>query len=436
MKSRAWFRSTRSADTLHAPTQRGSAAVATSASTARADAMGYAKVHAEMHTEMHILLDAMPVGALALDASGRIQSCNAAAAALFGCAVHKLMGQRLANVLPALDALRQAADGPAETLAQSHILQTHGLQSHVLQTHILQAQRLDGATFPLEVRWQRPSSHPAASAASDKHLTIFVLRDVREQQRVDRMPSDFVSVVSHALRAPLTSIRGAMSMLSDGSTGTLPADAQRLIHSATTECERLMALVDDVLDMDKVSNGRRVITPRVHDLVKLLRENLRNTLGFARLHKVRLLMPGHGGPVWALVDAQRINQIMGNLLSNAIKFSPSGADVSVHMELTPVARPTHATIVVSDQGMGIPEHVRDGIFAPLRQGNSAEHGRAQSSMGVGLSVTHDLVKRMGGTIMFECPTAGGTQFYVTFPLAAPPQDGSDFALTGSQELRL
>jgi PAS domain S-box-containing protein len=431
MKTRAWFRSTRSSDTLDAPAQREAAA--TSITTARPDKHGDAKLHGrvhgqmdgpmyeQMHDEMHALLDALPDGVLALDTSGRIQSCNAAAAALFGCAVHKLMGQRVANVLPALDALRQLADSAGEATSA--------------QTHTLRARRLDGATFPLEVRWRRSSNHPAATAPRAKHLTLLVLRDVSQQPRFDRMQRDVVSVVSDALRTPLTSIRSALSRLADGSIGTLPADAQRIVHGAATDCERLVALVDDILATDKMSNGHQVMALRAHDLVKLLRENLRSTLGFARLHKVRLLMPGHSSPVWANVDAPCINQIMGKLLSNAIKFSPSGGDVSVHIDLTPMARPTHATIVVSDQGMGMPEHVRDGVFGRLGDADSSDH-RAPSGMGLGLRNTHALVKRMGGTIMFECPTVGGTQFFVTFPLTPSPKDASDFALTGSQELRL
>jgi signal transduction histidine kinase len=237
------------------------------------------------------------------------------------------------------------------------------------------------------------------------------------------------------LRTPLTSIRGALSLLTDGSTGNLPADAQRMIHMAADNCERLVALVNDILDMDKTNNGHMVIMLRTHDLVKLLRENLRSTLGFARLHKVRLLMPGHAGPVWAHVDAQRINQIMGNLLSNAIKFSPSGADVSVHIDLAPVAHPTHATIVVSDQGMGIPLDFHPRVFEPFAQADSTDH-RAKGGTGLGLSIAKALVQRMAGTILFDCPAAGGTRFFVTFPLAASPHEPGDFALTGLDELRL
>ena len=165
------------------------------------------------------------------------------------------------------------------------------------------------------------------------------------------------------------------------------------------------------------------------DLIGLLRETLRATLGFARLYKVRLLMPAQQGPLWVRVDPRRMAQVMGNLLSNAIKFSPDGGDVSVRLQVDADA----CTVFVVDQGPGIPVEFRPRVFERFAQAD-ATNTRARGGSGLGLSITRALVERMDGRIDFECPDAGGSVFRVTLPIAQVPSRSPDFSATGMDDL--
>ena len=356
------------------------------------------------------MLEAIPDGVITFDDRGLIESCNPAAQAIFGCGAVRLLGQPVADLLPDIDDLRLA---PPE-----------GAGQEAVRRRLIDAQRLDGSTFPLEVSW-RQLRHKG------RRLHLCVLRDLGEQQRVERMKRDFVSVVSHELRTPLTSIRGALALLSDGSGEPLPEASHRLVLMAARNCERLVDLVNDILDLDRMQAGLLVIEPDVHDIVRLLRDSLRTTLGFARLYKVPLMMPRHDGPVWVSVDSRRMAQVMGNLLSNAIKFSPAGREVMVML------RPggPECTIEVIDHGPGIPAEFRDRLFEPFAQADATDT-RARGGSGLGLSITRSLVERMGGRLAFACPPGGGTVFSVTLPTVPAPPPDSRFVPTGLDDLHI
>ena len=356
------------------------------------------------------VLEAIPDGVITFDERGMIESCNSAAHAIFGCDAVRLLGQPVVDLIPEFDRLRRESTDATDDLA--------------VTCRRIDAQRLDSSTFPLEITW-RALSH------GGRRLHLCVLRDLGEQHRVERMKRDFVSVVSHELRTPLTSIRGALALMADGTTGPLPEDAQAMVVMASRNCERLVELVNDILDLDKMQTGQLLIEPEVHDLVKLLRDTLRSTLGFARLYKVRLLMPRHEGPVWVSVDARRMVQVMGNLLSNAIKFSPEGSEVVVRLQVTT----TQCTICVLDHGPGIPPEFRAHLFEPFTQADATDT-RARDGSGLGLSITRSLVERMDGSIGFECPQGGGTIFRVGLPVTVAPPPRPDFAPTGFDDLRI
>jgi PAS domain S-box-containing protein len=360
------------------------------------------------HARANAVFDAIPDAIMAFDQDGVIESLNLAAAAIFKCSAAKTLGCHASDLIPDVESL--VADMTARVPASD------------IHRRAIDAHRLDGEVFPLELTY-------CALGRDAGCLYILVLRDLSTQQGVERMKHTFVAVVSHELRTPLTSIRGALALLADGSTGVLPADAQKMIVMASRNCERLVDLVSDILDLDKMRTGQLVIEPEVLDLIRLLRETLRSTLGFARLYKVRLLMPAQNGPVWVRVDPRRMAQVMGNLLSNAIKFSPGGGEVSVQLQVGAGS----CTIFVVDQGPGIPAEFRPRVFEKFAQAD-ATNTRARGGSGLGLSITRALVERMDGRIGFECPDTGGSVFHVTLPLAQAPARTPDFAATGLDDL--
>lgn len=354
-----------------------------------------------------VVLEAIPDGVVTFDRFGVILSFNPAAEAIFRCVAGKTLGRPVVDLVPELGSL----------------LRDSGTEPGAVQRLAIDAYRLDGEAFPLEANCR-------VLQDARRRLHICVLRDMGEQRRIERMKENFVSVVSHELRTPLTSIRGALSLLADGSSGTLPESAQRMVVMASRNCERLVELVNDILDLEKMQTGQLVVQPEIVDLVKLLRDHLRSTLGFARLYQVQLTMPRQEAAVWVSVDPRRMTQVMGNLVSNAIKFSPAGSAVEVQLHRDE----TTCTIAVRDHGPGIPIDFRPRVFEKFAQADAGD-ARSHGGSGLGLPITRELVERMRGRIGFECPPEGGTIFSVTLPLADAPRGGSaTFAPTGLDDL--
>ena len=164
----------------------------------------------------------------------------------------------------------------------------------------------------------------------DKVIGFFSLgTDVTELKRIDRMKSEFVSTVSHELRTPLTSIRGSLGLVSGGVAGALPERAKSLVEIAKNNCERLIRLINDILDSEKIESGKMQFELQPQELLPLLQQTLADNEGFAAQHHVKLALHAPKQPLKALVDSDRLLQVMTNLLSNAIKFSPAQGTVLV-----------------------------------------------------------------------------------------------------------
>ncbi|MDI1237173.1 MAG: PAS domain S-box protein [Polaromonas sp.] len=252
----------------------------------------------------------------------------------------------------------------------------------------------------------------------DKVIGFFSLgTDVTELKRIDRMKSEFVSIVSHELRTPLTSIRGSLGLVSGGVAGALPERAKSLVEIAKNNCERLIRLINDILDSEKIESGKMQFELQPLELLPLLQRTLADNEGFAAQHQVRLALHAPRQPLKALVDSDRLLQVMTNLLSNAIKFSPAQGTVLVLLG-------RHAgrlRVEVSDNGPGIPEEFRQRIFQKFSQADSSDT-RQKGGTGLGLAISKAIVERMEGSLGFTSKVDVGTTFYFELPewREAPP----------------
>jgi PAS domain S-box-containing protein len=242
---------------------------------------------------------------------------------------------------------------------------------------------------------------------------VGMIQDITELKRVERMKSEFVSTVSHELRTPLTSIHGSLGLLAAGLAGELPAAARNLTAIAARNCERLIRLVNDILDTERIESGKMTFELAATDLRTLVRNAIESNDGFARQHGIAVTL-AEGGRLHANVDSDRFTQVVTNLLSNAVKFSPPGGIVEVTLgECDGMAR-----LEVRDHGPGIPQEFQDRIFQRFAQADASD-SRKRGGSGLGLSIAKGIVERLGGTIGFA--TAGtGTTFSVRLPLAAAP----------------
>lgn len=236
-----------------------------------------------------------------------------------------------------------------------------------------------------------------------------IVWDITEREAADRMKHEFVSVVSHELRTPLTSIHGALRLLEGGIGGRLPEEASSLISIASSNCQRLILLVNDILDMEKIQAGRMEYHLTDLDMRKLLTDSLDQLRTFSNQCHVGMELAMDDQPAPFRGDGIRVMQILSNLLSNALKFSPSGGVVQIGLErLSGKVR-----VFISDEGQGIPEEFRPRIFTPFTQANTGS-GRSQGGTGLGLCITKSLVEGMGGTLGFESEVGKGSTFWFEF----------------------
>ena len=241
------------------------------------------------------------------------------------------------------------------------------------------------------------------------------IQDISEQREMERLKTEFVSVVSHELRTPLTSIRGSLGLMLGTMSNALPAKAARLLEIAHTNCERLIVLINDILDIDKIASGHMRFDMQRRPLAAMVRKSAQATESYAQRFNVRLEVESSIEEAWIVVDEDRFAQVLSNLLSNASKFSPPNGVVAVAVRVA-LGR---ARVSVTDQGPGIPEDFRGRIFERFSQADSSISRRAGGT-GLGLHISRQIVERMSGAIGFDTAAGRGTTFWIDFPLAAEP----------------
>lgn len=243
---------------------------------------------------------------------------------------------------------------------------------------------------------------------------LSVSRDLGERRRIDRLKEEFISLVSHELRTPLTAIRGAIGLLRGGVAGALSPQAEPLLDNALRNTDRLVRIVNDLLDLQRMEKGMLPVALEDLQLQPVLQEALAAQEPYGTLFEVTYALEMPPTPIPIKGDPQRLQQILANLLSNATKFSPPGGVVTLR------ALPAQSVvrIEVIDDGPGIPEGFRKHVFHKFSQSQTG-NTRQAGGTGLGLSITKALVELHGGRIGFLCPPRGGTIFWFELPLAGP-----------------
>lgn len=237
--------------------------------------------------------------------------------------------------------------------------------------------------------------------------------DITELKRIDRMKSEFVSTVSHELRTPLTSIRGSLGLISGGVAGKLPDAVMNLVGIAKNNCERLIRLINDILDIEKIESGKMQLNLQVIDLKPLLVQALAANEGFGAAKNVKLRLVCPDATIRVNADSDRLTQVITNLLSNAVKFSPADNAVEVLVLRTGLG----VRVEVQDRGPGIPEEFRPRIFQKFSQADSSD-SREKSGTGLGLNISRAIIEHLGGSIGFQTDAAQGTTFFFELPVWA------------------
>jgi PAS domain S-box-containing protein len=351
---------------------------------------------AQMERRYRGLLEAAPDAMVVVNQGEKIVLLNMQAEKYFGYRRDELLGQSITTIIP---------QGYAERLlADSHRSNQASLTQQIAGTIELSGRRKSGSEFPIEVMLSPLDS-------DEGRLVTAAIRDISDRKKLERMKDEFVATVSHELRTPLTSIAGALALLVGEAGGELPPAATRLLVIAHTNSERLVRLINDILDVEKLESGKVTFNLKRLDVQLLLEEVVEANRAFADGYGVHIRLADAPAACAVRADPDRLAQVVTNLISNAVKFSPKGADVVVAVE----TRGESVRISVRDHGCGIPDDFKPKVFQKFAQADDT-NARAKGGTGLGLSIVQQITRRLGGTVSFDDAPGGGTVFNVDLPL--------------------
>jgi signal transduction histidine kinase len=241
--------------------------------------------------------------------------------------------------------------------------------------------------------------------------------DVTDRREIDRMKNEFISVVSHEMRTPLTSIKGALGLIASGATGTLSESAQRMIDIAANNTNRLIRLVNDTLDIERIESGLIALVRTEVELIDLVRDAVAIVRPVAERESVRIVIDDADASEFrVMADSDRIIQTVTNLLSNAVKISPAGNSVTLSVDGRARLEGRAAVAVrVIDHGRGVPPERAHDIFVRFHQVDASD-SRDKGGTGLGLAICKSIVEEHGGLIWVEATPSGGATFVFTLPL--------------------
>ena len=356
----------------------------------------------ESETELRTVIDTAPDGIICVSEAGVIESVNAAAARLLGYKPEELQGNSLMTFLPASykEAFGSALNFYFRSVAQQ-------LVGRIVEGT---AQRKDGTTFPMELAVSR-------LVVGEKEKYTGIVRDITDRKDMEKRVSEFYSTVSHELRSPLASIRGSLGLIEGGAIGPVPEEVFELVQIAKRNCDRLIRLINDILDAKKIEAGKlELVATRLNpfELVSAAVEGMRSV---AAENRVVLFVRPIEAPCMVLGDADRIVQVLTNLLSNAIKYSPPGSQVDVYVSPA-INGDQYVRFSVTDKGPGIHSDQLAKLFSEFQQLDASD-SRPKGGTGLGLAISKSIVEHMDGQIGVDNSPGSGATFWFELPSTGP-----------------
>jgi two-component system sensor histidine kinase VicK len=269
--------------------------------------------------------------------------------------------------------------------------------------------RRDSSTFPMSV-------HRSHIRLQQQSRQLLVLSDLSERRQTEQLKQQFISTVSHELRTPLTSVSAALGLAVSGALGDLSASQQRMLQLAHTNCQRLSALVTDLLDIEQITSGTMTLQLSSIALQPLLQQCVDEAQLLHTDRSISLHCDASLTRVNVSADAPRLTQVIMHLLSNAVKFSPAGAPVRLSINMAG----DKIRVTVQDNGPGVAEQFAPGLFSRFSRADNSDT-REHGGTGLGLAISRSLITQMHGSIGYKPAPQHGSCFYIDLPFIAALQ---------------
>jgi PAS domain S-box-containing protein len=360
----------------------------------------------KLNRQQEILLDSVADGICGLDSHGVVSFANPAAARLLGASAPSLIGKPL-HVL-----LHGSAPCSAQCGEDCALLRATGRPSATSGEDTIF--RGDGSSFPVD--------YALTPIPDQEGISGFVLsfRDISQRNALDRLKNEFISTVSHELRTPLTSIRGALGLLSLDNQNRMNEKTANLVRIALANSDRLMSLINDILDLDRLRSGLEPLAFQSVQLAQIVRQAIDGMRPVADAAGVQFI---HDTTELEIAgNPERLVQVLTNLLSNAVKFSPT--DSTIFVMLRPDSN--GVTLSVTDEGRGIPADQLESIFGRFHQVDASD-SRQKGGTGLGLAICRTIVQQHAGRIWAERNPVRGSTFRIFLPYNPVPLETPDHA---------
>lgn len=342
------------------------------------------------------VLDNVADGIITTNEHGYIESFNSAAEKIFGYTLEEVLNKNVKMLMTSFH----------QTKHDDYIERYNSTRQHRVLGSLreFEGQHKTGNVFPMEL------------AANEMHMGgqryfCGIVRDISERKEMNRLKEEFISTMSHELRTPLTSIRASLGLLDGGIAGTLSDSMKNLVDISLRNTERLLLLINDILDMEKIGSNSMHFSLKKQPILSLLEQSLALNRDCAQENQVSYhLLNELEADVIVEVDTDRFMQVMYNLLSNAAKFSYTNSQVEIIVS----DNESCVRVAVKNQGEGIPKKFHSRIFEKFSQADGSRT-RQKGGTGLGLSIVKPLIEKMGGTVAFKSTMSAGTTFYFDLP---------------------
>lgn len=371
-----------------------------------------------LNEQLQTIMNSSSHSIITTDLQGNIQVFNRGAEKMLGYSAEEMIGKHTPEIIHDPDEVISKSKKLSEELG---ITVKPGFETFVAklaQQDVIEDRwkylRKDGSSFPVVLS-------VTALRGQNNNIVGYmgIAQDITEQRKLEDLKNEFISIVSHELRTPLTSIQGSLSLLINGVGGKLPPKVIPLLSIAKQNTERLIRLINDILDLEKIEAGRIDLNMEVLDLRIITEEAILANQGFAEQFAVKLISSFPDSPILVEADHDRLIQVFTNLISNAIKFSPKNEAVFIKI----MHENNCAKVMIHNEGEAIPVAFQEQVFDKFSQAD-ASLARKRGGTGLGLSISKAIIEGLNGSIGFTSDFQKGTTFYFKLPLYVESKEES------------